>query len=41
MKDLTLQIDIKIYDYNELSDADRQLMDAAREATQRLSLIHI
>ena len=33
MKDLTLQIDIKIYDYNELSDADRQLMDAAREAT--------
>ena len=34
MKDLTLQIDIKIYDYNELSDADRQLMDAAREATQ-------
>lgn len=35
MKDLTLQIDIKIYDYNELSDADRQLMDAAREATQR------
>ena len=35
MQDLTLQIDIKIYDYNELSDADRQLMDAAREATQR------
>ena len=35
MKDLTLQIDIKIYDYSELSDADRQLIDSAREATQR------
>ena len=35
MKDLTLQIDIKIYDYNELSDADRLLMDAGCEATQR------
>lgn len=35
MKDLTLQIDIKIYDYSELSDADRQLIDSAREATRR------
>ena len=35
MKDLTLQIDIKIYEYSELSDADRELMDAAREATKR------
>ena len=35
MKDLTLQIDIKIYDYSELNDADRQLIDSAREATRR------
>ena len=35
MKDLTLQIDIKIYKYNELSDTDRELMNAACEATQR------
>ena len=34
MKDLTLQIDIKIYDYSELNDADRQLIDSAREATR-------
>ncbi|WP_291529165.1 cytidine deaminase [Bacteroides sp. UBA939] len=35
MKDLTLRIDLKIYEYSELSDADRKLMDAAREATNR------
>ena len=35
MKDLTLQIDIKIYDYEELSDADRTLMDEAIRATER------
>lgn len=35
MKELTLKIDIKIYDYNELSDDDRRLMDEARQATDR------
>lgn len=35
MKDLKLLIDIKIYDYQELGSADRELIDAAREATKR------
>lgn len=35
MKDLKLLIDIKIYDYRELDNADRELIDAAREATKR------
>ena len=30
MKDLNIQIAIKIYDYEELNAADRELMDAAR-----------
>lgn len=35
MKDLNIQIAIKIYDYEELNAADRELMDAARQATYR------
>lgn len=35
MKDLEILIDIKIYEYHELSTADRELIDAAREATKR------
>lgn len=35
MKDLNIQIAIKIYEYKELSTADRELIDAACEATQR------
>lgn len=35
MKELNLQIAIQIYEYKELSAADRELMDAAREATHR------
>lgn len=35
MKDLNIQIAIKIYEYKELSPADRELIDAACEATQR------
>lgn len=35
MKDLKLEIDIKIYEYDELNAADRELMDAACEATHR------
>ena len=35
MKDLKLLIDIKIYDYRELDNADRELIDAACEATKR------
>lgn len=35
MKDLNIQIAIKIYEYEELNVADRELMDAACEATQR------
>lgn len=35
MKELVLKIDIKIYEYNELSDDDRRLMDEARQATGR------
>ncbi len=35
MKNLSLQINIKIYDYNELSNTDRELMDQAIAATER------
>lgn len=35
MKDLNIQIAIKIYEYKELSMADRELIDAACEATGR------
>ncbi len=35
MKNLSLQIDIKIYDYNELNASDRELMDKAMTATKR------
>jgi len=35
MKNLSLQIDIKIYDYKELATPDRQLMDEAMIATNR------
>lgn len=35
MKDLTLQIDIKIYQYEELSELDCKLIDSACEATKR------
>ena len=35
MKDLSLQIVIKIYEYEELAAADRELMDAACQATRR------
>lgn len=35
MKEQNLQIAIQIYEYKELSAADRELMDAAREATHR------
>lgn len=35
MKELNIQIPIKIYEYKELTDADRKLIDAACEATQR------
>ena len=35
MKDLKLLIDIRIYDYRELDNADRELIDTAREATKR------
>ena len=42
MKDLNIQIAIRIYEYEELSAADRELIDAACQATHRsLSLIHI
>ena len=30
MKDLNIQIAIKIYEYEELNAADRELLDAAR-----------
>ena len=33
MKDLHIQTDIRIYDYEELNDADRALIDAARRTT--------
>lgn len=35
MKELNIRIDIRIYEYEELNAADRELMDAAREATKR------
>ena len=35
MKELNIQIPIKIYEYEELTTADRKLIDAACEATQR------
>ena len=36
MKELNIEIAVKIYDYEELDAADRELMDAAREATNRI-----
>lgn len=35
MKELNLQITLKIYEYEELTAADRELLDAACEATHR------
>lgn len=35
MKDLTIQAVIKVYQYNELSEEDRRLIDMAKEATKR------
>ena len=35
MKELNIEIAVKIYDYEELDAADRELMDAALEATTR------
>ncbi len=35
MKELNIQIPIKIYEYEELNDNDRKLIDTACEATQR------
>lgn len=35
MKELNLQINLKIYDYEELDAADRELLDTACEATRR------
>ena len=35
MKELNIEIAVKIYDYEELDAADRELVDAAREATNR------
>lgn len=35
MKDLTIQAVIKVYQYNELSEEDRKLIDMAKEATKR------
>ncbi len=35
MKNLNIKIAIKIYDYEELNTADRELIDAARQATNR------
>ena len=32
MKDLNIQIAIKIYEYEELNAADRELLEAARQA---------
>ena len=33
MKEQKIEIPIKVYAYNELSDADRQLIDKAKEMT--------
>ena len=35
MQDLNIRIDLKIYELNELSSSDRELVDIACEATQR------
>ena len=35
MKELTLTIPIRVFSYEELDEADRRLIDAAREATRR------
>lgn len=35
MKTLDIKIDVQIYDYDELSMTDRELVDAARQATYR------
>ena len=35
MKELNIQIALKIYEYEELDTADRELVDAARKATRR------
>ena len=35
MKELNIHIDIRIFPYEELDAADRELIDAAREATFR------
>ncbi|MDE5702602.1 MAG: cytidine deaminase, partial [Bacteroides sp.] len=35
MRDLNLHISFKLYAYDELSEADRRLLDAACEATGR------
>ncbi|MBQ8501409.1 MAG: cytidine deaminase [Bacteroides sp.] len=35
MKELSIQIDVRILNYDELSPADRALMDVAKEATRR------
>lgn len=35
MKELTLKSEVHIYSYKELSEADRQLIDDAKEATNR------
>lgn len=35
MKELNIHIDIRIFPYEELNAADRELIDAAREATFR------
>ena len=35
MKELNIHINIHIYPYEELNEADRELIDAAREATHR------
>lgn len=35
MKEVTIRIDIQVYPYEELSPADRRLVDAACNATQR------
>lgn len=35
MKDLSIHVRLKLYNYDELSEADRRLLDAACEATGR------
>ena len=36
MKELNIEIAVKIYDYEELDAADRELMDGDRDAVRRL-----